>query len=166
MSYDNWQKGSQWRKWDLHVHTPASFHWDGGNLIRNMNPDEKEQSFQELFNVIENSEVAVFCFMDYWTFDGYIQFIDCLKRKNLSCTKTIFPGMELRIEAPVDYRLNIHVIMSNLLFNQQLEDFKPELMVRSIKRQISDESIMEAAKTLDASKAKIRGFDNPLDLSV
>lgn len=22
------QRGSEWRKWDLHVHTPASYDWD------------------------------------------------------------------------------------------------------------------------------------------
>ena len=74
MAYNNWQKGSQWRKWDLHVHTPASFHWNGGNILRDMSLEEKEKTFAELLKTIENSDVSVFCFMDYWTFDGYIQF--------------------------------------------------------------------------------------------
>lgn len=165
MGYNNWQKGSQWRKWDLHVHTSASFHWNGGKLLREMNSDEREKEFQELFNTIEDSEVAVFCFMDYWTFDGYIQFKDFLQRNELICSKTIFPGMELRIEAPVNYRLNIHVILSNLLSVQQLDDFKSRLMVRGIDRRISDEAIIEFAKTLDVSKAKSHNYENPKDLS-
>jgi len=165
MGYDSFEKGSQWRMWDLHVHTPASFHWNGGKLLRNMSVDEKDATFQELFETIESSEVAVFCFMDYWTLDGYIQFKDFLKRKQLKLTKTIFPGMELRIEAPVDYRLNIHVILSNLLSMQQLDDFKSNLIVRSIGRRISDESIIEFAKSLDASKARFHGYDDPKKLS-
>jgi hypothetical protein len=84
--------------------------------------------------------------MDYWTFDGYIQFSDFLNRKNIKLSKTIFPGMELRIEAPVDYRLNIHVLLSNLISVQQLEDFKSKLMIASLDRRISDESIIEYAK--------------------
>jgi hypothetical protein len=165
MSDSNFQKGSQWRKWDLHVHSPASFHWAGSKLLRDMSLDEKDISFQELLSTIENSDVAVFCFMDYWTFDGYLQFKDYLKRKNLSCTKAIFPGMELRVEAPVDYRLNIHVILSDLLSEQQLDDFKSKLNVGSINRRISDEAIVEFAKSLDPSKAKIHGYGDPKSLN-
>lgn len=22
-------RGSEWRQWDLHIHSPASFHWEG-----------------------------------------------------------------------------------------------------------------------------------------
>ena len=165
MTYNVCPKGSQWRKWDLHVHTPASFHWNGGKLLRDMDEAEKEASFQQLLATLKKSDVAVFCFTDYWTLDGYIQFVNYLKREKLSCSKTIFPGMELRVEAPVDYRLNIQVILSDLLTEQQLEDFKSRLTVRSIKRRISDESIMAFARTLDASKAKIHGFGDPSHLS-
>lgn len=165
MSYNNWQKGSQWRKWDLHVHTPASFHWNGGKHLRDMTPEEKDQSFNELFRTIENSDVAVFCFMDYWTFDGYVQFKNYLIRNSLVCTKMVLPGMELRIEAPVDYRLNIHIILSDSLSIQQLDDVKSKLIVGSISRRISDEAIIEFAQSLDASKAKIHGFADPKNLS-
>jgi hypothetical protein len=165
MTYNVYLKGSQWRKWDLHVHTAASFHWNGGALLRDMNEQEKEATFQQLLATLERTDVAVFCFTDYWTFDGYIQFINYLKHNNLSCSKTIFPGMELRVEAPVDYRLNIQVILSDSLTEQQLEDFKSKLTIRSINRRISDESIMEFAGTLDVSKAEKHGFDDPSHLS-
>ena len=26
------QKGSEWHKWDLHIHTPASYDWRGGDI--------------------------------------------------------------------------------------------------------------------------------------
>jgi predicted ATPase len=165
MGYKSWQKGSQWRKWDLHVHTPASFHWVGGKCLREMTSAEKDASFGELLKTLSDSDVAVFCFMDYWTFDGYLQFTEYLTQNNLSCSKTIFPGMELRIEAPVDYRLNIHVILSDALSSQQLSDFKSKLLVAGINRPISDECIMEFARSLDQSKASVHGFGNPNNLS-
>ncbi len=152
-------KGSQWRKWDLHVHTPASFHWSGGKLLREMDAEEKKATFQQLLRTIENTDIAVFCFMDYWTFEGYIQFKQFLKDANVNCSKTIFPGMELRVEAPVNYRLNIHVILSDQLSVQQLHDFRSKLVIRSINRSISDEAIIQFAKSLDVSKAKVHGFD-------
>jgi hypothetical protein len=166
MSYNNrYPSGSQWRKWDLHVHTPASFHWKGGKLLRDMSEQEKEETFLELLTTLENSDVAVFCFTDYWTFDGYTQFVNYLSSKSLVCSKTILPGMELRVEAPVAYRLNIQVILSNLLTEEQLNDFKSNLKIRSINRRISDESIMEFARTLDVSKAQKHGFNDPNELS-
>ena len=131
MAYNAWSKGSQWRKWDLHVHTPASFHWNGGKLLREMNDEERDSSFQEFFNAIEKADVAVFCFTDYWTFDGYLQFKDFLQRKDLHCPETVFPGIELRVEAPANYRLNMQVIFSDSLSKQDLEDFKSKLTVVS-----------------------------------
>lgn len=32
-----YERGSEWRKWDLHIHTPASFHWKGAKF--DANPD-------------------------------------------------------------------------------------------------------------------------------
>lgn len=29
-------KGSEWRKWDLHIHTPASFFWKGSKQLKDM----------------------------------------------------------------------------------------------------------------------------------
>ena len=29
MSVGSYIRGSEWRQWDLHIHTPASFHWLG-----------------------------------------------------------------------------------------------------------------------------------------
>jgi len=167
MEYNTWSKGSQWRKWDLHVHTPASFHWNGGKLLREMNDEERDSSFQELFNAIEKADVAVFCFTDYWTFDGYLQFKDFLQRKDLHCPKTVFPGIELRVEAPANYRLNMQVIFSDSLSKQDLEDFKSKLTltIGTIAKPLSDDAILAFAKSLDASKAKVHGFNDPKSLS-
>jgi len=163
--YNPWPKGSEWRKWDLHVHTPASYHWNGGKILRNMNEDEKRDAFRHLLDVIEESDVAVFCFVDYWTIDGYIQFEKYLKENDLPCSKTIFPGIELRVEAPVDYRLNAQVILSNALSFQQLNDFKSNLIIGATSRQLSDEAIIDAARKLDTSKAKEQGYDDPEHIS-
>ena len=42
-------KGSEWRKWDLHVHTPASYDWHGGEVT----PEELvEKAIEEGLSVI------------------------------------------------------------------------------------------------------------------
>lgn len=99
--------------------------------------------------------------MDYWTFDGYLAIKERLAGRKFEVPKAIFPGMELRIEAPVDFRLNIHVLLSDALTTQNLNDFKSALQIRSSNnyaRALSDEALIEYARSLDPSKAKIHGF--------
>ncbi|WP_449399205.1 hypothetical protein [Chryseobacterium wanjuense] len=161
----NKNRGSQWRKWDLHIHTPASFHWSGSKRLREMSPAEKEAEIKTFIAHINSSDVEVFCLMDYWTFDWYIELQDYLKKNPDELKKTIFPGMELRIESPTSYRLNIHVILSNKLSKQDLIDFKSELYIRSIDKKLSDDSLIKFAKSLDTSKAAFHSFSDPAHLS-
>jgi hypothetical protein len=154
-------RGSTWRKWDLHIHTPASFHWNGTKRLKEMNDTEKSQEIRTFIDNINASDVAVFCIMDYWTFDWYLELLDFQEKNPGLLHKTIFPGMELRIECPVDYRLNIHCILSDKLTRQELVDFKSELYILSIDKKLSDDALIKFGKSLDASKAKVHGFDDP-----
>ena len=55
------KKGSEWRKWDLHVHTPASFYFTGTKNLREMSSDEKILEIKKFIDIVNNCEVAVFC---------------------------------------------------------------------------------------------------------
>ncbi len=160
-------RGSIWRKWDLHIHTPASFHWTGGKRFLEMAEAEKEAALHEMVQKVQESDIAAFGVMDYWTFDGYWALRDHIVSKGEALDKTVFPGMELRIEAPVNYRLNIHVILSDSLTKQQLQDFKGALRLRfgSEGRPLSDESLIQFARTLGEDVAKKYGFTDQ-DLKV
>lgn len=164
-TYNPYPRGAEWRKWDLHVHTPASFHWNDGKCFAQMSSIEKAAALMKMLDTIEKSDVAAFAIMDYWTFDGYLEFRRYLADKKLTLTKAVFPGMELRVEAPVDYRLNIQVILSDKHTTQELNDFKATLSIRSIDRPLSDEALIRFAKTLDPSKAAVHGFKPPENLS-
>lgn len=161
----NTKRGSEWNKWDLHIHTPASFFWKGSKKLNEMTDAEKELEIKNFIAKINESDVEVFCLMDYWTFDWYTELQDYLLKNPGELKKTIFPGMELRVECPVDYRLNIHCILSNKLSKQELIDFKSELYIRSIDKKLSDDSLIRFAKSLDESKAKKHGYKNPDTLS-
>ena len=130
-----------------------------------MSEDELAAGMAKFISTINESEIAAFCLMDYWNFDWYLELKKYLKSKPDALKKTVFPGMEFRIQCPVDYRLNIHCILSDKLTNQQLLDFKSELYVSSIDKKLSDESIKNFAKTLDESKARKHGYDNPEQLT-
>ena len=155
--------GSSWNKWDLHIHTPGSYLWRGGKKLSEMTPSEKESSFKIFIATVNSSDIQVFAVMDYWSFDWYVELKEYLTTNPDLLKKTIFPGMELRIESPVDYRLNIHVLLSDKLTIQQLKDFKSALKIRigTAVKNLSNEALIELAKSLDASKAKAHGYGDP-----
>ncbi len=65
-------KGSVWRKWDMHIHTPASFHWKG-QRFPTMKQEECESSLKSIVDKMAAGDIAAYCIVDYWTFDGYIK---------------------------------------------------------------------------------------------
>lgn len=62
-------RGSLWRQWDLHIHTPASFHWNNERF--GTDPVRNNQLIDEMINALNKAEPDVFALMDYWTFDGW-----------------------------------------------------------------------------------------------
>ena len=121
-------RGSIWSQWDLHIHTPASFHWNGEKFNGDKEHDNK--LIDEMIHALNNAEPEVFAIMDYWTFDGWFKLQNRLKEpESPKLEKTVFPGIELRLEAPMDGRLNAHVIFSDKIEKQYLEDFKSKLQI-------------------------------------
>ena len=118
----NFPKGSEWRLWDLHIHTPASYNYSGGRFTT-MTDQEKVTAISQIIANINESEVAAFAINDYWTFDGYLS-LRGAHESGETIHKTLFPAIELRIESASKFRLNIHVIFSDKLTVQQLSDFK------------------------------------------
>ena len=140
-------RGSVWRKWDLHIHTPASFNFSG-QRFRQMNAAEVSTTSKQIIANINNSITAVFAINDYWTFDGYFT-LRKAHENGETIQKTVFPAIELRIESASQHRLNIHVIFSDKLSEQQLRDFKSHLKLRLTNRPLSDEALADSAMKLD-----------------
>jgi hypothetical protein len=64
-------RGSEWREWDLHIHSPASFHWDGERF-----GSEKARNnylIDEMIRALNDAASIAFGLMDYWTFDGWFE---------------------------------------------------------------------------------------------
>lgn len=71
MMEQKFPRGSEWRKWDLHIHTPASFHWNGQKFDGDPRSPKNSALVDEMINAINAADPAVFAIMDYWTFDGW-----------------------------------------------------------------------------------------------
>lgn len=149
--------GSIWRRWDLHVHTPASFHWNGKPLHEQTNA-EREATWRQVANRMNEVDVDAFCIMDYWTFEGYLDFKKFLWVNSGATTKAVFPGIELRLEAPTDHRLNTHLIFDKTLSEADLGLFLSRLVIRGTKgRPPSREELIAVAKGYDEGKLRFHG---------
>ncbi|MFM0753644.1 TrlF family AAA-like ATPase [Paraburkholderia strydomiana] len=155
-----YERGSEWRQWDLHIHTPASFHWTGKRFDADPASDANRALIDEMISALNAAEPAVFALMDYWTFDGWFALRRRLKEPGApTLIKTVFPGIELRLAAPTKCRLNAHVLFSNVIEDQLLNDFKSSLEVELIKRPLSDAALIALARQVGADKLKHHGFD-------
>lgn len=156
---DMFERGSEWRQWDLHIHTPASFHWKGRKFTADINSDVNRSIVDEMIAALNAAKPAVFALMDYWTFDGWLALRRRLKEPGApKLLKTVFPGIELRLMAPMDARLNAHVLFSDEIEDQVLQDFKADLLVEFVSRPLSDASLIQLARTVSEDKLKNHGF--------
>lgn len=151
--------GSMWNQWDLHIHTPASFHWNGEKF--NGNKAHDDSLIDQMISALNEAEPVAFAIMDYWTFDGWFKLQDRLKEPNSpKLKKMVFPGMELRLAAPMKGRLNAHVIFSDEVEKQVLLDFQSALKIELVNRPLSESALRELARNcVGEDKLKIHGFN-------
>lgn len=107
------QRWSEWRKWDLHVHTPSSIiNGYGGDTV---------EAWKQYINELENlpKEYSVLWINDYFFLDGYKRLLEEKKKGRLKNIDLLLPVIEFRIDkfAGIDFkklkRINLHVIFSN-----------------------------------------------------
>src|SRR5665647_1812468 len=108
-------RGTAWRIWDLHVHTPASIVQGYGG-----NTDEVLSRFiDELENLPEY--ISVIGVNDYWFLNGYKRILHARRSGRLQNLEAIFPVVEMRLdqfggtEGKLS-RVNLHVV-----FDPELE---------------------------------------------
>lgn len=160
MSNSKYPNGSEWRQWDLHIHSPASFHWNGQKFNSDPCSPENAPLVDEMINALNAAEPAVFAIMDYWTFDGWFALKHRLSQEDApELEKIVFPGIELRLVAPMEGRLNAHVLFSNEIDDQVLHDFRAGLNIALIDRPLSDYSLKTLARHVGADLLRSKGFD-------
>lgn len=140
-------RGSLWNQWDLHVHTPASFHWLGQKFEGELLSDENRKLVDQMIEAMNKAEPEVFAIMDYWTFDGWFALKQRLAEQGApKLAKKVFPGIELRLSAPTEKRLNAHVIFSDEIPDQHLKDFLADLKIERTDRSISKDALVALAR--------------------
>ena len=121
----NFERGSEWRQWDLHIHTATSFDYK----YKASDSDEK------LCEELKKQKIAAVAITDHFIIDR--QRIENLRK--IAPEITFFPGVELRIDKGSD---NLHIIA---IFDDKInlkdleEDFSVE-MVRKNRKGDKDEN--------------------------
>jgi hypothetical protein len=124
MSYP---KGAEWRKWDLHVHSPESAF---ANEFAGATSDEKWSNYIRCLEELE--DVAVIGITDYFCIDGYAKALAFQKLGRLK-NITLLPNIEMRLDRTTKkgVAINIHVI-----FDPSIVDMVDSVFLSSIKQNI------------------------------
>jgi hypothetical protein len=158
-------KGSEWRKWDLHVHTPFSH-------LNNGFGTDWDNYVTELFRRALANNIAVIGITDYFTIEGYkklrLEYLDQPKKmeelfpveEDLARIGQILvlPNIEFRLNKLVGAnRINFHVLFSNdVKINDIEENFLHELdFIYEAGPQSEDEKRKLKVKNLEELGAKL-----------
>ena len=109
---DNYARGSEWRRWDLHMHTPNT---KKNDQFTGSTTEDKWEKFYDDINAYVNkdesptSKIACIGVTDYLSIDNYLKVIH--DNKLPDCIKLVLPNIEMRIQ-PIahDSPINIHFI--------------------------------------------------------
>ena len=117
-------RGSEWRMWDLHVHTPDSVvqHYTG----------QEQDRWPRFINELEAlpPDMSVIGINDYWFLDGYRKVCFEKSTGRLGNIEAIFPVVEVRCDifsgAEGELkRLNLHIVLDP---SEEIDDLSQQLM--------------------------------------
>ena len=107
--------GSEWRKWDLHIHSPLS-------ILNNYYPklSTGEPNWDPFIQKLESLDICVIGITDYFTIEGFKALKKFKEEGRLRTIHTILPNIEFRLKTIIssrgnseEKRLNLHVIFSD-----------------------------------------------------
>ncbi|MED4765872.1 hypothetical protein P9503_21615 [Brevibacillus laterosporus] len=114
--------GSQWRKWDLHIHTPESilnmqFNFENSEDCERYNNNIWDKYVDELEGKGAKENISVVGITDYCSVDGYEKVLEYKQRGRVQNFDLILANVEFRI-MPVTSKakaINLHCIFSDEL---------------------------------------------------
>ncbi len=161
----SWPRGSEWRKWDLHVHSPASSGYTG--------------TWEQFVIQLGSADCDVIGINDYFSVAGYKEVMrrlqepdppagnsdTYLKALEALRNKTLFPVVECRMNNVLigkggtgpSPRVNFHLIFSNDIDPSDIETFICGLMVqgKSIGSRIEDKDFLKNQVSVNFEEVKL-----------
>lgn len=107
---DQFLKGSVWRRWDLHIHSPETKLSDG------YISEDSQDVWDKYIEMLESSPVEAFGITDYFSCENYFKLCEKYKVKYPNSKKVFFCNVELRFSEAISIdnkNPNVHVIFDN-----------------------------------------------------
>ena len=124
MSTPAFPRGSEWRKWDLHIHSPLSILSNRYSKLPNETPD-----WPHFLDRLEKADLAVIGITDYFTIEGYKEIRRFQQQEGRLQGIAVFPNIEFRLNkivprkgAGAEKRLTLHVLFSNEVETRDIEE--------------------------------------------
>ncbi len=142
----NSKSGSQWRRWDLHLHTPDT---KLANGYKSGNGD----AWDIYLDALEASDVQVFGLTDYFCCDNYFHAVEKYRDRFPDGEKVFFPNIELRLSDAIGKQGNspdMHVVFDNkpeICSREKIKTF-----LQNLKTHLTDENDVEVSCADLASK--------------
>ena len=156
-------RGSEWRKWDLHVHAPGTKLSDG--YAKNNGAVDLDQFCQ----IVHDSDVAAIGIADYFSLDGYFAAKERYHELFPGIGKLLLPNLELRLPVAVNraaQEVNIHLIFHPRLTRELASKFLgrlntaatdgPDRTAITCADLASQDQFESATVSLDAIRSAIR----------
>ncbi|MBE0011651.1 TrlF family AAA-like ATPase [Arthrobacter sp. AET 35A] len=112
-------RGTAWRIWDLHIHTPASIVQQYGSPT-----DETWSRFLDELEALPE-DITVIGINDYWFIDGYKRVLQARADGRLKNLEAIFPVVEVRLDQFGGTTGNLSRVNGHVIFDPELS---PELI--------------------------------------
>ncbi len=116
-------RGSEWRKWDLHIHSPLS---GLNNQFPHLgNGEPNWVAYLEKLESLNN--IKVLGITDYFTIEGYRKVCEFRMQGRLKNIALLLPNIEFRLDKIINTskgprRLNYHVIFSDKVTPDEIEE--------------------------------------------
>ena len=145
---NNYQKGSIWRKWDLHVHTPKTF----------LANEYAQCSTEQFVNKIVDSGIAAIGLTNYFHFDDVE--LGEIRNKLTEKGVVVFPSLEFRTQPQNkdSEEMHIHLLFSDKISSEVINSFLGRLKTVDDKycKNLSQEEIKSTFITFDTLKNTLK----------
>ncbi len=168
-------RGSEWRKWDLHVHTPFS-------ILNNGFGNDWDEYVKILFKTLIEKQIAVVGITDYFSIDGYKKITEeylanDAKLNQLFSAEEIKQIKKIRVLPNIECRsdifvggnsINFHIILSETVSVKDIQEkFLSEIYFRydaepneqDKRRKLTETNLIELGARLKSEHTKFTESD-------
>lgn len=160
--FNKYHKGSEWRKWDLHLHAPSKYTCAKNDQYVGTSLEEKQANFISELKTV--TDIPVIGITDYFSLEGYKLVIS--NKDKLSQFDLILPNIELRI-TPVttdNRKINLHIIPNTeVLGIEEIERFLHKFEFGPDKLTCKEVDLIQLGKKLNSELSDEEAFKRGLN---